>query len=224
MSEQPSDRPANRSFRLRGTRITQAQQNATDLYWGDFGVPVVGQIVPSQLLPNYETLIMEIGTGMGEATAEIARISPDIGFLAVDVHRPGIGSLLARINEIQLKNLRLINEDARLIMTEHMPDECLDAIHLYFPDPWPKKKHWKRRIIQDDFLEIIWRNLKPGGYIHIATDWVPYADWIKDTFARSPKFTGGEIPKPDFRPLTRFEGKGIGKGHKVADLKYFKKN
>ena len=224
MREAWDGRPANRSFRLRGTRITEAQQSATDLYWDQFGVASDAPIVPSEILPDYKVRIMEIGTGMGEATALIARDAPEIGFFAVEVHRPGIGSLLARINEYQLKNLRLINEDARLVMTELMPTECLDAIHLYFPDPWPKKKHWKRRIVQDDFIEIIYSKLKPGGYIHIATDWVPYAEWIENHFANSPKFEGGEIPKPEFRPTTRFEGQGIRKGHKVTDLKYFKKS
>jgi tRNA (guanine-N7-)-methyltransferase len=129
---------------------------------------------------------------------------------------------LARINEFELKNLRLINEDARIVLSKNMPDQCLDAVHLYFPDPWHKKKHWKRRIVQDDFVDLIYRKLKPGGYIHIATDWVAYADWTQEKFGSDSRFSGGVIPKPDFRPLTRFEGKGLGKGHVVTDLKYVK--
>jgi tRNA (guanine-N7-)-methyltransferase len=116
----------------------------------------------------------------------------------------------------------LINEDARIVLNEHMPDQCLDAVHLYFPDPWHKKKHWKRRIVQADFVDLIYRKLKPGGYIHIATDWVAYADWTQEKFGSDSRFIGGVIPKPDFRPLTRFEGKGLGKGHIVTDLKYVK--
>jgi len=215
---------ANRSFRLRGTRITEAQQLATDKFWGAFGIVPDHKIVPSEIFPDSENVIMEIGTGMGEATALIAAQFPNTGFIAVEVHRPGIGSLLARINELDLKNLRIINEDARIILTDLMDDESLDAIHLYFPDPWPKKKHWKRRIVQEPFMDLIWQKLKPGGYIHIATDWVPYAEWIQAKFAQSPKFEGGEIPKPDFRPLTRFENKGLTKEHKVGDFKYFKKS
>ena len=165
---------------------------------------------------------MEIGTGMGEATAEIARNFPETGFFALEVHRPGIGSLLARINEFELMNLRLINEDARIVLSEYMPDQCLDAVHLYFPDPWHKKKHWKRRIVQRDFVDLIYRKLKPGGHIHIATDWVPYAQWSEEKFGSDSRFVGGVIPKPDYRPLTRFEGKGLGKGHIVTDLKYVK--
>jgi tRNA (guanine-N7-)-methyltransferase len=103
-----------------------------------------------------------------------------------------------------------------------MADECLDAIHLFFPDPWHKKKHWKRRIVQRDFLDLVFRKLKVGGHIHIATDWVPYAEWSQSIFGEDSRFSGGVIEKPEFRPLTRFEGKGIGKGHIVTDLKYVK--
>ena len=103
-----------------------------------------------------------------------------------------------------------------------MSDESLDAIHLYFPDPWHKKKHWKRRIVQSDFLDLIYRKLKPGGHIHIATDWVAYAEWTASKFEADSRFSGGVIPKPEFRQLTRFEGKGLGKGHLVTDFKYFK--
>ena len=213
---------SNRSFRLRGTRITEAQAKATEKFWNEFGIEPDHRIIPSEIFPTSKQVIMEIGTGMGEATAEIARTFPDIGFFALEVHRPGIGSLLARINEFQLTNLRLINEDARIVLEELMPDECLDAVHLYFPDPWHKKKHWKRRIVQRDFVDLIYRKLKLGGHIHIATDWVPYAEWSQSKFAEDSRFIGGVIPKPDFRPLTRFEGKGIGKGHLVTDLKYVK--
>jgi tRNA (guanine-N7-)-methyltransferase len=114
----------------------------------------------------------------------------------------------------------LINEDARIVLNEQMPDQCLDGVHLYFPDPWHKKKHWKRRIVQADFVDLIYRKLKPGGYIHIATDWVAYAHWSEEKFGSDSRFVGGVIPKPDFRPLTRFEGKGLGKGHIVTDLMY----
>jgi tRNA (guanine-N7-)-methyltransferase len=213
---------SNRSFRLRGTRITEAQAKATEMFWEKFGIVPDHPIVPSKIFPDSKKVIMEIGTGMGEATAEIARNFPDTGFFALEVHRPGIGSLLARINEFELTNLRLINEDARIVLDEYMPDECFDAIHLYFPDPWHKKKHWKRRIVQADFVDLIYRKLKPGGHIHIATDWVAYADWTQEKFGSDSRFIGGVIPKPDFRPLTRFEGKGLGKGHIVTDLKYVK--
>ena len=213
---------SNRSFRLRGTRITEAQAKATEMFWDKFGIVPDHPIVPSEIFLDSKKVVMEIGTGMGEATAEIARNFPETGFFALEVHRPGIGSLLARINEFELTNLRLINEDARIVLSENMPDQCLDAVHLYFPDPWHKKKHWKRRIVQADFVDLVYRKLKPGGYIHIATDWVAYADWSQEKFGSDSRFTGGVIPKPDFRPLTRFEDKGLGKGHVVTDLKYVK--
>lgn len=213
---------SNRSFRLRGTRITEAQAKATENFWDEFGIVPDHQIIPSEIFPNSKAVIMEIGTGMGEATAEIARTFPENGYFALEVHRPGIGSLLARINEFELTNVRLINEDARKVLEERMDDKCLDAIHLYFPDPWHKKKHWKRRIVQKDFLDLVYRKLKVGGHIHIATDWVPYAEWSQNLFSEDSRFAGGVIAKPDFRPLTRFEGKGIGKGHIVTDLKYTK--
>ena len=213
---------SNRSFRLRGTRITEAQAKATENFWDEFGIVPDHQIIPAEIFPTSKAVIMEIGTGMGEATAEIARTFPESGYFALEVHRPGIGSLLARINEFELTNVRLINEDARKVMEERMDDKCLDAIHLYFPDPWHKKKHWKRRIVQKDFLDLVFRKLKDGGHIHIATDWVPYAEWSQNLFAEDSRFAGGVIAKPDFRPLTRFEDKGIGKGHIVTDLKYTK--
>ncbi len=221
------ERPANRSYMLRGTRITQAQQTATEKYWGEFGISVDGiesppPIVPMNYFPNSQARIMEIGTGMGEATAEIAAQFPEIGFFAVELHKPGIGALLVRIAESDLKNIRIINDDARIVLEYLVPDQSLDAFHLYFPDPWPKSKHWKRRIVQSDFIELIAKKLKPGGYIHIATDWVPYAEWIEELFNQSSLFQGGIIEKPDFRPTTKFEGIGLRKGHEVRDLKFFK--
>ncbi|MEI6040920.1 MAG: tRNA (guanosine(46)-N7)-methyltransferase TrmB [Actinomycetes bacterium] len=224
MSSPEFIRPSNRSFRLRGTRITAAQQTATDRFWDQFGITPDHQIIPAEIFPDSKAVIMEIGTGMGEATAEIARTFPEIGFLAVEVHRPGIGALLARINDFGLSNIRLINEDARVLLAELMSDETLDAIHLYFPDPWPKSKHWKRRIVQQDFIELIAKKLKPKGYIHIATDWLDYANWVQEQFAMSDLFEGGVIPKPSFRPETRFEEKGLTKGHIVTDLKYLKRS
>jgi tRNA (guanine-N7-)-methyltransferase len=221
------ERPTNRSYKLRGTRITQAQEIATEKYWQVFGIDVDANpnpepIIPGEVFPNSEKIIMEIGTGMGEATAEIAELFPTFGFFAVELHKPGIGSLLARMSEKNLTNIRIVNDDARVIMQYLLPDQSIDAFHLYFPDPWPKNKHWKRRIVQPDFIELIAKKLKSEGYIHIATDWVPYAEWIVNLFSKSELFEGGEIPKPDFRPLTKFEGQGLRKGHKVTDLKFVK--
>lgn len=216
------DRPANRSFRLRGTRMTDGQAHGYEKYWSQFGLPADLKIDPKVIFPESKSIVMEIGTGMGEATAEIARSLPEFGFFAIELHKPGLGSLLNKIAEFQLSNIRLISEDARIILEENFPDESLDGFHLYFPDPWPKVRHWKRRIVQEDFVRLIYKKLKPGGYIHIATDWVQYAEWIAKKFEDSKLFNGGEIEKPAYRPTTRFEGQGLRKGHRVTDLKYIK--
>jgi tRNA (guanine-N7-)-methyltransferase len=202
--------------------MTDGQEVAYNKYWQSFSLPANSKITPTQVFPSAKSIVMEIGTGMGEATAEIARTFPEIGFFAVELHKPGLGSLLSKIVEYELTNVRLISEDARVLLEESFPDASLDGFHLYFPDPWPKVRHRKRRIVQDDFVSLIHKKLKPGGYIHIATDWVEYADWIAKKFESSKLFTGGEIEKPNYRPTTRFEGQGIRKGHRVTDLKYLK--
>ena len=216
------ERPANRSFRLRGTRMTDGQAQAYEKYWSIYSLPENQKIYPKEVFPDSKSVIMEIGTGMGEATAEIAKTFPEIGFIGVELHKPGLGSLLNRINEYQLKNVRLVCEDARVLLEEFVDDNALDGFHLYFPDPWPKVRHWKRRIVQKEFVELIHKKLKSNGYIHIATDWVAYADWIRQRFDESKLFIGGEIEKPEYRPTTKFEGQGLRKGHRVTDLKYIK--
>lgn len=213
-------RPTNRSFKLRGVRMTQAQQNAMDRYWGQFGISAETFVTPNQVLPGYDRIVLEIGSGMGEATATMAAADQRSGFLAVELHRPGIGALLIRMEEKNIRNIRIVEEDARVLMREFMPPESVDAVHLYFPDPWPKTKHHKRRIVQSAFIDEVAKVIKPGGYIHIATDWEPYAEWIKELFDASPVFTGGVVPKPDYRPLTKFEDQGLRKGHVVNDLVY----
>ncbi len=218
------ERPDNRSYRLRGDRQTLAQENAYKRSWSTFGIELAGTINPAELFPETSAQIMEIGTGMGEGTALIAVAFPDTGFIGVEVHKPGIGALLGYIERFELKNLMLIEEDVHIILQNHFANQSFDAFHLYFPDPWPKRRHHKRRIVQPEFLQLIHDKLKPGGYIHIATDWVPYAQWIEAVFAESQLFTGGKIDRPQWRPLTKFEGQGIRKGHVVTDLKYFKRD
>jgi len=213
-------RPTNRSFKLRGTRITEAQQNAIDKYWPEYGINAETFINPRELFPSVDRIVMEIGTGMGEATATMAAADQRTGFLAVELHRPGIGALLIRMSEMNIRNIRIVEEDARVLMREFMPAESVDAVHLYFPDPWPKTKHHKRRIVQSAFVDEVAKVIKPGGYIHIATDWEPYAEWIKELFDASPVFTGGAVVKPDYRPLTKFEDQGLRKGHVVNDMIY----
>ena len=217
------EEPTVRSYRIRGTRITGPQQLALDKYWGDYGIEQGTQILNlKELFPDAQEVIMEIGFGMGEATALIGRDFPEKGFIAVDVHRPGVGKLFSLIHEHGLKNLRVIQGDAHLVLHDMFADKSLDGVHLFFPDPWPKKRHNKRRIVNANFLEQIASKLKDGGFIHIATDWVPYAEWIEEVFADSPLFTGGKVERPEWRPLTRFEGQGITKDHQVNDFRYFK--
>lgn len=218
------ERPSVRSYSIRGSRITQAQRAAKDELQAIYGIAVEEKKVNlKEIFPTSEKLIMEIGFGMGEATAIIAKNHPNNAYIAVDVHPPGIGKLLGRIVENDLKNLRVIEDDVHIVLPHMFEDESLDAIHLYFPDPWPKKKHNKRRIVNEGFLSLIHPKLKKGGYIHIATDWVPYALSMQEVFAASTLFTGGVIEKPESRPVTRFEGQGIDKDHQVTDLMYFRK-
>ena len=219
----PMEEPTVRSYRIRGSRITGPQQLALDKHWDSYGIEQsTTPLNFNELFPHSEEIIMEIGFGMGEATALIAKASPETGYLAVDVHRPGVGKLFALIHEYGLKNLRVIQGDAHLILHDMVPDKALDGIHLFFPDPWPKARHNKRRIVNAAFLGQIAPKLKDGGFIHIATDWVPYAEWIEEVFAASTLFSGGKVDRPDWRPVTRFEGQGITKDHQVNDFKYFK--
>ncbi len=217
------EEPTVRSYRIRGTRITGPQQLALDTYWVQYGIEQSTQKIDiSSVFPNSQKVVMEIGFGMGEATALIARDFPDTGFFAVDVHRPGVGKLFSLIKEHQLQNLRVIQGDAHLVLHDMFDDASLDGVHLFFPDPWPKKRHHKRRIVNENFLQQIASKVKPGGFFHIATDWVPYAEWIDEVFASSTLFSGGRVARPDWRPLTRFEGQGITKDHQVNDFRFTK--
>ena len=217
------ERPSVRSYSIRGSRITDAQRTAKDALQKVHGIEFKQeQIDIPAIFPKSDKVIMEIGFGMGEATAIIAKNHPNNGYIAVDVHPPGIGKLLARIVENELTNLKVIEEDVHVVLQHMIADESLDGIHLFFPDPWPKKKHNKRRIVNEGFLSLIHPKIKKGGFIHIATDWVPYAVSIQDVFAGSTLFTGGVIEKPDWRPVTRFEGQGIDKDHAVNDMMYTK--
>ena len=213
-----------RTYRLRGSRITGPQQSALDKYWGVYGIAYSTETLdfPS-IFPSANQVILEIGFGMGEATALIGQKNPNTGYLAVEVHKPGIGKLMARIEELSLSNIRVIEGDAHPILKTMIPEKSLDGVHLFFPDPWPKKRHHKRRIINPEFLALIHPKIKDGGFFHIATDWLPYAEYIQEVFANSPLFRGGVVERPEWRPVTRFEGQGLTKNHQVTDLEYFKR-
>ena len=203
---------AVRSYKLRGRRITEGQQEAWDRLWPVFGIEYSeARINLADLFPDSKRVIMEIGFGMGEATAQIAAADPTTGYLAVEVHRPGIGKLLLRIEEVGLKNVRAIEGDAFEVFEQMIVDSSLDGVHLFFPDHWPKARHFKRRIVNKEFIAAVAAKLKPGAFFHIATDWQPYAEWIAEEFTKQTFFTGGEVDRPDWRPLTRFEDQGINK-------------
>jgi tRNA (guanine-N7-)-methyltransferase len=209
----------NRSYRLRGVRITPAQQIARDTLWAKFGIEFQESLLDlSTSFANAQPVVMEIGYGMGEATWQIAKANPAINYLGVEVHMPGVGKLMAKLNEYELTNVKLIERDVFEVFHFMIADGALDGVHLYFPDPWPKKRHNKRRIVNQRFISEVARKLKPGGYLHIATDWVPYAEWITEQFNETKLFTGGVIDRPESRPLTRFEGQGLTKDHRVTDF------
>jgi tRNA (guanine-N7-)-methyltransferase len=165
---------AVRSYKLRGRRITEGQQEAWDRLWPVFGIEYSEKKINlAELFPDSKRIIMEIGFGMGEATAQIAAADSTTGYLAVEVHRPGIGKLLARIEEGGLKNVRAIEGDAFEVFEQMIVDSSLDGVHLFFPDPWPKARHFKRRIVNQEFIAAVATKLKPSAFFHIATDWQP---------------------------------------------------
>lgn len=175
-------------------------------------------------------LILEIGFGMGEATAHIARVRPHDRFLCCEVHVPGVGALLKRIGEQGIDNIRILQHDAVEVLDHMLPEGTLDGVHVFFPDPWHKKKHNKRRLIQPPFVSKLAARLKPGGYLHCATDWQPYAEQMLAVLGAEPRLVntaadaglGGYAPKPDYRPLTKFENRGLRLGHGVWDLVFRK--
>ena len=216
------ERASNRSYSLRGNRMTRAQTLAMAQSWDRYAIEIKSELILNQIFPEKTKVIMEIGSGMGEATAQIAKANPEVGYVAVEMHSPGLAALLILINQMELENIKLIREDATYLLANHIPDNSLDGIHLLFPDPWPKNRQHKRRMVQSEFIEMVGRKLKQGGFIHIATDWQPYADWIKVRFDKSGSFSGGVVDRPRWRVLSKFEGQGLRKGHQVTDFKYIK--
>ena len=214
-----------RSFRLRGERMTKAQSEAIYDHWNKFEIPLHGVINPRELFPSLSPreVVFEIGSGMGEATSQIAANNPETGYVAVEVHKPGIGALIIRAENLGVRNLKIINDDIYVVLTKHIADHTIDAFHIFFPDPWPKRKQHKRRLLQPAFIEILAQKLKSGGRVNIATDWYPYAQEIEKNFAANLDFQGGVIARPEWRPLTKFESKGITKEHVVTDFQYIRK-
>ncbi|MEI5033991.1 tRNA (guanosine(46)-N7)-methyltransferase TrmB [Streptomyces sp. S1A(2023)] len=213
-----------RSFQPRRSRVTTGQQDALERLWPKWGLDIDGQRV-LDLAEMFDGLpvVLEIGFGMGEATAQMAADDPGTGILAVDVHTPGQGNLLGLADQAGSTNVRVANGDAVILLREMLAPESLDGLRVYFPDPWPKARHHKRRLIQPEFLDLVAPALKPGAIVHCATDWEPYAEQMLEVLTAHPRFAntasdGGYAPRPAFRPLTRFEGQGLDKGHLVHDL------
>jgi tRNA (guanine-N7-)-methyltransferase len=202
--------------------MTRAQTLAMSSHWDKYAISVDNNLLINEIFPDKSQTILEIGSGMGEATAQIALNNLDTGYVAVEMHKPGLAALLLLIMEKQISNIKMIREDATYLLANFIPDASLDGIHLLFPDPWPKNRQHKRRIVQDDFIELIARKLKPKGFIHIATDWQPYAQWIKTKFENNSQFSGGIVARPSWRVLSKFEGQGLKKGHTVTDFRYEK--
>ena len=220
--EQPKHRPI-RSFVLRQGRLTPAQQRALDEAMPRFGVAYAPQLLDLAALfgRSESARIIEIGFGMGETTAAIAQAQPERDFLGIEVHTPGVGSLLRHIQAGNLENVRVVQHDAVDVLRHMIPDASLDGVHIFFPDPWHKKRHHKRRLIQADFVALLVGKLKVGGYLHVATDWQEYAEWTLDVLRAEPRLENTApdfAPRPDYRPLTKFEQRGLRLGHGVWDL------
>lgn len=217
-----------KSFVLRQGKITPGQQNAlcklAHKYMIDY------QETPLDLAATFSRdnpKIIEIGFGMGHATLQIAKNSPDNDYLGLEVHSPGVGSLLMFAETHSLTNLRIIKHDAVQVLKHMLADNTIHGFHIYFPDPWPKKRHYKRRLIQTEFISLLSSKLKPGGYIHLATDWEDYAIWMLNILNNNSNLvntsaTNNFIPRPDYRPLTKFEQRGLNLGHKVYDILFTK--
>ncbi len=221
---------AIRSFVRRTGRTTAGQAKAFTDVGPQFLLPFTSEATDfAAIFKRNAPTILEIGFGMGEATAHIAAVMPETNFLCCEVHTPGVGALLKRIEEQNLSNIRILQHDAVEVMDEMLEPASLDGIHIFFPDPWHKKKHNKRRLIQAPLIAKLATRLKPGGYLHCATDWQAYAQQILEVLSAEPLLensadasNGGYAPKPVYRPLTKFENRGIKLGHGVWDV-VFKK-
>lgn len=215
-----------KSFAIRQGRMSQRQKKAIEHNWPKWGIPFVSR--PIKLESHFKPdapLVLEIGFGMGSSLAEMAKNAPDTGFLGIEVHKPGIGALLALAEEQSLENIRVINHDAVEVLKEAIPDASLDRVQIYFPDPWHKARHHKRRLIQPDFVQLLRAKLKVGGILHMATDWENYAEHMLEVVDAEEGFKNcaGQntySPRPDYRPFTKFERRGERLGHGVWDLLY----
>jgi tRNA (guanine-N7-)-methyltransferase len=211
-----------RSYVLRQGRVTDAQRRAHEELLPRFGVLFSGSLLDlDRVFGRAAPRILEIGFGMGETTADIASRNPGTDYLGIEVHTPGVGGLLKRIAALGLANVRVIQHDAVDVLESMIPLASLDGVHVFFPDPWPKKRHHKRRLIQPAFVSLLAARMKPGAYLHVATDWKDYAQWILETLSADPLLANtaaAYAPRPEHRPLTKFETRGLKLGHGVWDV------
>lgn len=215
-----------RSFVLRAGRLTDGQKRALDQLWPVYGLDAGEEVLDfGALFGTSDPVIMEIGFGNGDATWQMAIAHPEQNFLAVEVHRPGVGHLLLKLEEHDAGNVRVACQDAVELLRQRIPAASLAGVRIYFPDPWPKKRHHKRRIVQAPFVALLAEKIQAGGILHMATDWEPYAEHMLEVMHNSPCFENlspddGPVPKPDWRPETKYEKRGERLGHGVFDLVY----
>jgi len=211
-----------RSFVLRAGRMGSGQQRALQTLGPQYLLPVKPHLLDlASAFGRDAPCVLEIGFGMGDATAQIAQAMPQTNFLGIEVHEPGVGALLKRIGEMQLPNLRLMQFDAVEVLQQMLAPQSLAGVHIFFPDPWHKLRHHKRRLIQPPLVALLASRLGPGGYLHCATDWEPYAQQMLEVLSAEPALVNtadGFAPRPDYRPLTKFEQRGLRLGHGVWDL------
>ena len=211
-----------RSYVLRQGRVTDAQRRACETLLPRFGVPYSREALDlDHIFGRVAPRFLEIGFGMGETTARIAASHLQNDYLGIEVHAPGVGSLLNRIVALGLANVRVIRHDAVEVLRDMIAPAALDGVHIFFPDPWPKKRHHKRRLIQPPFVALLVSRLKAGAYVHVATDWQDYAQQIMEVLSDNPQLLNtadGFAPRPEHRPLTKFENRGLKLGHQVWDI------
>jgi tRNA (guanine-N7-)-methyltransferase len=225
----PREHRPIKSFVLRAGRSGSGQQRALAELGPRFVLPYrASPLDATAAFGRAAPLVLEVGFGMGQATAEVAAAQPQLNYLGVEVHPPGVGALLKRVGELHLQNIRIVQHDAVEVLTHMLAPASLAGIHIWFPDPWHKKRHHKRRLIQAPLVQLLASRLQPGGSLHLATDWQPYAEQMLEVLNGEPLLhntasSGRYVPRPDSRPLTKFELRGQRLGHGVWDLLYQRK-
>ncbi|MCL5254695.1 MAG: tRNA (guanosine(46)-N7)-methyltransferase TrmB [Gammaproteobacteria bacterium] len=215
-----------RSFVRREGRLTKGQAGALERQWPTMGIEFAGERLNLQaLFGNDNPVVLEIGFGMGKSLVAMAKAAPEKNFIGVEVHRPGVGACLLEAESQGVTNLKVIEHDAVEVLKDWLPDYCLDGVQIFFPDPWHKKRHHKRRLVQPEFVALLRQKLKLGGVLHLATDWENYAEHMLAVMSEAPGYVnqaadGAYIPRPDERPLTKFEQRGHRLGHGVWDMKF----